>query len=65
MALAARWIRLHPPGITAMRAACAAFAGAQAPDAAPAVLWARIPRIPGIEDDRHAFAVIAPLKHLP
>ena len=59
MALAARWIRLQPPGLTAMRAACAGFARAQTPCSAPAVLWARI------EDDRHAFSVIAPLKHLP
>src|SRR5258705_6620897 len=59
MALAARWIRLHPPGMPPMRAACAAFARAQAPGSAPAVLWARI------EDDRHAFAIVAPLKHLP
>jgi len=59
MALAARWIRLHPAGMPAMRAGCAGFARAQAPGSAPAVLWARI------DDDRHAFAVIAPLKHLP
>jgi hypothetical protein len=59
MALAARWIRLHPPGLAAMRAACAGFARLQATGSAPAVLWARI------EDERHAFSVIAPLKHLP
>jgi len=59
LALAARWIRLHPPGLAAMRAACAGFAQAQVPASAPAVLWARI------EDDRHAFSIIAPLKYLP
>jgi hypothetical protein len=59
MALAARWIRLHAAGLPAMRSACAAFARAQAPGAAPAALWARI------EDDRHALALVAPLKYLP
>jgi hypothetical protein len=59
MALAARWIRLHPPGLPAMRAACAGFARVQTRGSAPAVLWAVI------EDDRHAFSVVAPLKHLP
>lgn len=59
MALAARWIRLHPPGLPAMRAACVEFARAQAPGAPPAVLWARI------EDDRHSFSIVAPLKYLP
>jgi hypothetical protein len=59
LALAARWIRLHPPGLAAMRAACTGFAQAQVPASAPAVLWARI------EDDRHAFSVVAPLKYLP
>ena len=59
MALAARWIRLHPPGLPGMRTACAGFARIQSPASAPAVLWARI------EDDRHAYSVVAPLKHLP
>ena len=59
MAIAARWIRLHPPGLAALNAACAGFARAQAPDAAPAALWARC------GDDRHALAVVAPLKFLP
>jgi hypothetical protein len=59
MALAARWIRLHAAGLPAMRSACAAFARAQGPGSAPAALWARI------EDDRHALAIVAPLKHLP
>jgi hypothetical protein len=59
MAIAARWIRLHPPGMPALHAACAGFARAQAPDAAPAALWARC------ADERHALAVVAPLKFLP
>ena len=59
MALAARWIRLHPPGLPAMRAACAGFARVQTHGSAPAVLWA------AIDDGRHVFSVIAPLKHLP
>jgi hypothetical protein len=59
MAIAARWIRLHPPGIRAMHAACAGFAQAQAGNSAPAALWARC------SDDRHALAVVAPLKFLP
>jgi hypothetical protein len=59
MALPARWIRLHPADLTAMRRACAAFARVQPADAPPAALWA------GIEDDLHAFAIVAPLKHLP
>jgi len=59
MALAARWIRLHPAGLREMRAACAAFAQLQLPAAEPALLWARL------EDNRHAFAVVAALKHLP
>jgi hypothetical protein len=59
MAIAARWIRLHPPGMSALHAACAGFARAQAPDAAPAALWARC------ADERHALAVVAPLKFLP
>ena len=59
MSRAARWIRLHPAGLAAMRAACAGFARVQTPGSAPAVLWA------AIEEDRHAFAVVAPLKHLP
>ena len=59
MAIAARWIRLHPPGMPALHAACAGFARAQAPDAAPSALWARC------ADGRHAFAVVAPLKFLP
>lgn len=59
MAIMARWIRLHPPGMPALHAACAGFARAQAADASPAVLWA------GNEDQRHALAVVAPLKFLP
>ena len=59
MALAARWIRLHSAGLPAMQSACAAFACMQPSDASPAALWA------GIEGGRHAFAIVAPLKHLP
>jgi len=59
MALAARWIHLHAAGLPAMRSACAAFARAQGPGSAPAALWARI------EDEQHALAIVAPLKHLP
>jgi len=59
MAIAARWIRLHPPGLAAMRAACAGFARMQRADSTPALLWA------GIEDGRHAYSIVAPLKHLP
>jgi len=63
MAVAARWIRMHPPHLRAMQAACAGFARAQAPDSAPAALWAHIEN--GQEDDRHALALVAPLKFLP
>jgi len=59
MALAARWIRLHPASLPAMRSACAAFARVQPPEASPAALWA------GVEGGRHAFAIVAPLKYLP
>jgi hypothetical protein len=64
MATAARWIRLHSPGLAQMRAACSGFARAQATDSTPAALWAEI------EDDRqegnrHAYSIVAPLKHLP
>jgi hypothetical protein len=59
MATAARWIRLHPPGLAAMRAACAGFAQAQGIDATPAVLWA------GLDDNRHVYSIVAPLKYLP
>ena len=59
MAIAARWIRLHPPGMPALQAACAGFARAQAPEAAPAALWS------GSVDQRHVLAVVAPLKFLP
>ena len=59
MATAARWIRLHPPGLAAMRAACAGFAHAQGIDSTPAVLWA------DMESNRHAYAIVAPVKHLP
>ena len=59
MALAARWIRLYPAGLPAMQAACASFARAQDAAAPPTVLWSRI------EDQRHAFGVVAPLKHFP
>ena len=59
MGLSARWIRLHPPGLAAMQAACAGFARAQAAEAAPAALWARC------DGERHVLAVAAPLKFLP
>jgi hypothetical protein len=59
MAIMARWIRLHPPGVPALQAACAGFARAQAPEAAPAALWA------GGEDQQHLLAIVAPLKFLP
>jgi hypothetical protein len=59
MSVAARWIRLRPTGIPALHAACAGFARAQGPRSAPAALWARC------GDDRHAIAVVAPLKFLP
>ena len=59
MAIAARWIRLHTPGLAEMRAVCTGFARAQRVDSAPAVLWA------GVENDRHAYSIVAPLKHLP
>ena len=59
MTIAARWIRLHPTGISALHAASRCFARAQSPDSAPAALWARC------GDDRHAIAVVAPLKFLP
>ena len=59
MAIAARWIRLHPPGMPALQAACAGFARAQAADAAPAALWS------GNADQQHALAIVAPLKFLP
>jgi hypothetical protein len=56
---AARWIRLHLRDVAEMRAACEGFALAQSPQAVPAALWA------GTEGERHAFAVVAPLKFLP
>jgi hypothetical protein len=59
MAIMARWIRLHPPGIRALQAVCAGFARAQAPDAPPTVLWA------GGEDPQRLLAIVAPLKFLP
>ena len=59
MAIMARWIRVHPPGIPALQAVCAGFARAQAPDAPPAVLWA------GGEDPQRLLAIVAPLKFLP
>ena len=59
MTIAARWIRLHPTGIPALHAAVAGFAREQSPASAPAALWARC------GDDRHAIAVVAPLKFLP
>jgi hypothetical protein len=59
MAIAARWIRLHPPGMPALHAACTGFARAQAPDAPPAALWS------GSAGERHALAIVAPLKYLP
>jgi hypothetical protein len=63
MATPARWIRLHPPHLPAMHAACAGFASAQGAGAAPAVLWARIED--GRDNGDHAFAIVAPLKYLP
>jgi hypothetical protein len=59
MAIPARWIRLHPPHLPAMHAACTGFALAQGPVAVPTALWA------SIDDERHAFALIAPLKYVP
>ena len=59
MAIPARWIRLHLRHFTAMPALCAAFAQAQGAHAMPAALWA------GSDGERHAFAIVAPLKHLP
>lgn len=59
MAFAARWIRLHLRDSTAMRGASDGFARAQGPVSAPAVLWT------GADGERHAFAVVAPLKFLP
>jgi hypothetical protein len=59
MATPARWIRLHPKHLQAMHAACAGFAQAQTPDAVPAALWA------SVDDERHAFALVAPLKYVP
>ena len=59
MAFAARWIHLHLRDSTAMRGACEGFARAQAPAGLPAVLWT------GNDGERHAFAVVAPLKFLP
>jgi hypothetical protein len=59
MAIAARWIRLSANRIPALHAACAGFARVQGPCSAPAALWARC------GDDRHAIAVVAPLKFLP
>ena len=59
MTIAARWIRLHPPALPAMHAACIGFARAQAAEAAPAALWA------GLGGGRHALSIVAPLKHVP
>jgi hypothetical protein len=59
MAIMARWIRLHPPGIPALQAVCAGFARAQSPEAPPAALWA------GGEDPQRLLAIVAPLKFLP
>jgi hypothetical protein len=59
MPVAARWIRLEPSGLPAMQAACAGFARAQGPEAAPAVLWARV------GEGRHAFGIVAGPKHAP
>ena len=59
MAFAARWIHLHLRDTTAMRRACEGFARAQTPVGSPAVLWT------GNDGERHAFAVVAPLKFLP
>ena len=59
MANAARWIRLDPGGMPALLAACAGFANSQASHALPAALWARG------EEDRFAFALVAPLKFAP
>ncbi|MCC6211269.1 MAG: hypothetical protein IT513_09535 [Burkholderiales bacterium] len=59
MSVAARWIRLSADGVPSLQAACAGFARVQGPDSAPAALWARC------GDDRHAIAVVAPLKFVP
>jgi len=59
MRLTARWIRLDTQGDAALRAAGAAFALAQSPRAAPAVLWAQA------EEGRIACALVAPLKFAP
>jgi hypothetical protein len=64
VATAARWIRLHPHGLATMRAACAGFARAQVVHSTPAALWANI-EDNRQENNRHAYSIVAPLKHLP
>jgi hypothetical protein len=54
----ARWIRLGSPGPSEFDSACLRLAQAQAGCAAPILAWAQ-------GDQRHLFALIAPLKHAP
>jgi len=70
MAFAARWIRSAPVGPYDLNAACIGLALAQHARAAPIVFWARVsapvlgdPR--DIEQNRFAFALIAPRRHAP
>ena len=70
MAFAARWIRSAPVGHYDLNAACIGLALAQHARAAPIVFWARVsapvlgdPR--DIEQNRFAFALIAPRRHAP
>lgn len=55
----ARWIRLEAGSPAALRAAVAAFAGAQPARAAPTVLWARI------DDENSFYALAVPRKFAP
>jgi hypothetical protein len=59
MTIAARWIRLHPPALPALRTSCLGFARVQPEAAAPAALWA------GLGEGRHALSLVAPLKYVP
>ena len=70
MAFAARWIRSAPLGPHELHAACAGLALAQGTRAAPIVFWARTSApVLGdpcdIDEDRFAFALIAPLRLAP
>jgi len=56
----ARWIRLAWPEF---ESACARLAQAQAGDAAPILAWAEAQA--AAKEQRHLFALIAPLKHAP